>query len=58
MRKNRWKANRPRVPALGTYNPRFDDYEREKQNWLAHHPKASGQEYMEAMRRIAQECGI
>ena len=40
------------------YNPRFTDYEREKQTWIAHHPDATGQEYVEAMREIAQRCGI
>lgn len=40
------------------YRPDFAGYEREKQNWIAHHPKATGEEYVEAMREIAARCGI
>lgn len=40
------------------YRPRFEEYEREKQNWLAHHPNATANEYVEAMRAIAEKCGI
>ena len=41
-----------------SYKPRFEEYEREKQAWIAHHPKASGEEYIKAMREIAEQCGI
>lgn len=54
FRKNRYipKA-RPR-----NYNPNYQRYETEKQNWIEHHPHATAQEYIEAMREIAQRCGI
>ena len=54
MFKKKWYP--PKRPV--NYRPRFADYEREKQAWIAHHPKATGQEYVEAMREIAQRCGI
>lgn len=54
MFKKKWYP--PKRPA--NYRPRFDEYEREKQAWIAQHPKATGQEYVEAMREIAQRCGI
>lgn len=41
-----------------TYRPRFEQYAQEKQAWIAHHPKATGEEYVEAMREIAARCGI
>ena len=40
------------------YRPDYRRYDQEKAAWLAHHPKASGAEYVEAMREIAQRCGI
>jgi hypothetical protein len=42
----------------GKYRPDFAGYEREKQAWIAHHPKATAQEYVEAMREIAARCRI
>ena len=40
------------------YRPDFQRYETEKYQWIAHHPRATGQEYVEAMREIAIRCGI
>ncbi len=38
--------------------PGFRRYETEKQQWIAQHPKATGAEYVEAMREIASRCRI
>ena len=54
MFKKKWYP--PKRPA--NYRPDFAGYEREKQAWIAHHPKCTGQEFVEAMREIAQRCGI
>jgi len=47
----------PRKPP-SNYRPQFAQYEFEKRAWLAHHPKATGEEYQQAMREIAQRCKI
>jgi hypothetical protein len=56
MRKK--KSGFRRRPAAGQYRPDFRRYEAEKNAWIVHHPKATGEEYIEAMREIAQRCGI
>jgi len=34
------------------------DYERMKAEWIAQHPNATPAEYAQAMREIAQRCGV
>lgn len=54
--RNKWY---PRAVKGGIkYNPDFARYEAEKYAWIAHHPNATGEEYVEAMRALAQRCGI
>lgn len=40
------------------YRPDYRRYETEKYQWIAHHPKCTPEEYVEAMREIAARCGI
>lgn len=40
------------------YKPRFADYEQLKRAWVAANPNATREEYQQAMREIAQRCGI
>ncbi len=43
---------------LKTYRPDFAEYERRKADYKARNPDATPEEYQQAMRKIAQECGI
>ena len=53
-KKNRYIPRaRPR-----NYRPDFKRYEAEKQNWIAQHPRATAEDYIEAMRALAARCGI
>ena len=54
MFKKKWFP--PKRPA--NYRPDYKQYEFEKEAWIAHHPKSTGEEYVAAMREIAQRCGI
>jgi len=40
------------------YKPDFARYEREKKAWQQANPKATPHEYQNAIRAIAQRCGI
>ena len=57
MPNRRYHFRRAPVPGA-KYRPDFKRYEFEKFTWIAHHPRASGSEYIEAMREIATRCGI
>jgi hypothetical protein len=60
MRKrNRFLGNGP-LPhqRAQKYRPDFRRYEIEKHTWIAHHPAATADEYLQAMRDIAERCGI
>lgn len=46
----------PKRPA--NYRPDFRRYETEKYQWIANHPNATGDEYVEFIRDLAQRCGI
>ena len=45
-------------PKNTTYKPKFEQYNFEKQAWIAHHPKATGEEYVAFIRDLAVRCGI
>ena len=47
-----------RYRAAPEYTPDFARYEREKNAWIETHPRATPEQYTEAMRAIAQRCGI
>lgn len=34
------------------------EYEHRKRQWLLDHPQCTPDEYTQAMRRIAQQCGV
>ena len=54
-----FKKKRYRPPARPrNYRPDFRRYEIEKQAWIAHHPLSTGADYINAMREIAERCGI
>ena len=36
----------------------YREYERRKAAWIAENPQATPEEYQQAMRRIAKECGV
>jgi hypothetical protein len=38
--------------------PSWAQYEFRKNAWLASHPDATPEEYQQAMKRIAKECGV
>lgn len=40
------------------YRPNFKLYEAEKATWVRRHPDSTPAQYQEAMRVIAQKCGI
>lgn len=44
----------PISPAI----PDWHCYESMKQDWLASHPNATHEEHQQAMRKIAEECGV
>jgi len=53
--------NTPRRPILGLpRTPPYDwsTYERRKQEWIRDHPNATSDEYEDAMRDIARQCGL
>lgn len=43
---------------LQTPAPDWHRYEAMKQGWLAAHPNATYEEHQQAMRKIAEECGV
>lgn len=45
---------RPDIPEA----ERWRVYESEKRAWIAQHPEASSEDYEQAMRRIAERCGV
>jgi len=45
-------------PKNSTYFPDFKRYEFEKTVWAQNHPRATAEEYREAMQVIAARCGI
>lgn len=40
------------------YNPDLARYESLKAAWQASNPQATHEQYQDAMRKLAQECGI
>lgn len=44
----------PADAQLGSWH----EYERRKADWIASHPEATNEEYEQAMRMIAKECGV
>lgn len=59
MARNRYTGRyRPPVQAAQKYRPRFAEYERLKYEWISAHPAATPTEYQDAMRELAQKCGI
>ena len=47
----------PRKPPVN-YHPRFEQYAREKREWVDANPQATPEQYQKAMRQIADRCGI
>ncbi len=47
-----------RLRHVSTYMPNFELYEQLKSKWVFEHPHSTPAEYQNAMREIAERCGI
>jgi hypothetical protein len=50
-------VRRDQAPIVESFDG-WREYERRKQEWIAAHPEAPPREYEQAMRRLANECGV